>query len=63
MPPKNLVAWAHRLIVKGAADLDRRIQCSPLYGTLEQREQDDVIKAPAPGWRKARGACELAASS
>ncbi|CAK9087046.1 unnamed protein product [Durusdinium trenchii] len=49
--PKNLVPWAHRLIDNSKVDLSRKIQVSPLYGTMETHEQDSVLQAKE-GWRK-----------
>ncbi|CAL1165832.1 unnamed protein product [Cladocopium goreaui] len=43
--PKNLVPWAHRLIDDSKVDLSKKIQVSPLYGTMETHEQDSVLKA------------------
>lgn len=60
--PKNLVPWAHRLIDNSKVDLSRKIQVSPLYGTMETHEQDSVLQAKE-GWRKVILATPIAESS
>eukprot|EP00435_Cladocopium_sp_Y103_P074665 s10_g50.t1 len=60
--PKNLVPWAHRLIDDSKVDLSKKIQVSPLYGTMETHEQDSVLKA-REGWRKVILATPIAESS
>ncbi|CAE8736400.1 unnamed protein product [Polarella glacialis] len=61
--PKRLIGWARRLIDTSAVDLSRKVQVSPLYGTLEQEEQDEVLSSSPPGWRKVILATPIAESS
>ncbi|CAE7439670.1 hrpB, partial [Symbiodinium sp. CCMP2456] len=61
--PKNLVPWAHRLIDDSKLDLSKKIQVSPLYGTMETHEQDAVITDSGDGWRKVILATSIAESS
>ncbi|CAJ1430648.1 unnamed protein product, partial [Effrenium voratum] len=60
--PKNLVPWAHRLIDDSKLDLSKKIQVSPLYGTMETHEQDSVLQM-REGWRKVILATPIAESS
>jgi len=60
--PKNLVPWAHKLIDESKVDLSKKIQVSPLYGTMETHEQDAVLQS-REGWRKVILATPIAESS
>jgi len=61
--PNNLIEWAHKLIDEEAVDLSRKVMVSPLYGTLDMQEQDEVLKPPPAGWRKVILATTIAESS
>lgn len=61
--PKNLVAWADKLIDKSKVDLSKKIQVCPLYGTMESHEQDEVIITNDHSWRKVILATPIAESS
>jgi len=61
--PKNLVGWARSRIKPEAVDLSRKLQCRPLYSTMEQHEQDEVVSPPPEGWRKVILATPIAESS
>ena len=58
--PTRLVRWAHRLIKD--VKLDRRVRVCPLYGALDQEDQDRVL-FPLAGWRTVILATHIAESS
>lgn len=61
--PRNLVAWARRLIDTSVDLSGSRVQVSPLYSTLDTQEQDEVLQPPPAGWRKVILATPIAESS
>lgn len=61
--PRQLVAWADRLIDKSVDLSSCRVEACPLYGTMDTREQQEALKPPAPGCRKVILASPVAESS
>eukprot|EP00746_Dinoflagellata_sp_MGD_P125182 gnl/MRDRNA2_/MRDRNA2_59897_c0_seq1.p1 gnl/MRDRNA2_/MRDRNA2_59897_c0~~gnl/MRDRNA2_/MRDRNA2_59897_c0_seq1.p1 ORF type:complete len:859 (+),score=183.36 gnl/MRDRNA2_/MRDRNA2_59897_c0_seq1:31-2577(+) len=61
--PRTMVGYGQSQVKHGAADLSRKISVMPLYGNLDQEEQDEVLSPPPKGGRKVILSTPIAESS
>ena len=61
--PRTMVGYGQSQVKHGMADLSRKISVMPLYGNLDQDEQDEVLSPAQPGGRKVILATPIAESS